>query len=219
MIPLSHFILENSTLPTVQFQAISTLRDCILRDWNQVPEEDKHLLRNLLFQFVFSKSLQSYVEKQILQAITIMYKRGWLDGGVHTSVALSTALFTSLAPILEHSSIEELSLRQRRLGIFKQDLTHQNLLTFSCYKLVISISWRIFLFKIQCNWTIMGVSCHIFFAYTPSISSPMLSSLSSQWTSPDIYHRTRYATQVDTSFSVIYRFLWCCVVAKAWSTS
>lgn len=95
---LSRYILQNTRLPLAQFQAVSTLRDAILQQWASISEvwvygnkfsqwkEDKDAIRSYCLDFVLQNRVETFVERQLLQTIAVMAKRGWLLGDIPSQI-------------------------------------------------------------------------------------------------------------------------------------
>lgn len=73
-------ILEQSTNDYVLFQAASTIKEAILREWSILDKSDVESLRSFLLTFVTHKQeIQKYVKEQVLQVVAIICKRGILE--------------------------------------------------------------------------------------------------------------------------------------------
>lgn len=105
---LCRILLERSTLPSVQFHAVLAMREIILRDWTLIPLEDKHTLRTYLLSYAItrteSNTVDYVVQKQALQTVAILSKRGWFDAEVSVMVQQRGALFEQIQRILEVST-------------------------------------------------------------------------------------------------------------------
>eukprot|EP01114_Cavostelium_apophysatum_P013478 TRINITY_DN3275_c0_g1_i1.p1 TRINITY_DN3275_c0_g1~~TRINITY_DN3275_c0_g1_i1.p1 ORF type:complete len:1123 (+),score=299.10 TRINITY_DN3275_c0_g1_i1:113-3481(+) len=97
---LCRLLLERSSHTVVRFQAVSTLRDSILKDWLHISRNDKENFRTFLLSFVFSVQLEPVVVKQVLQTTAIVCKRGWLEGDAESQIAFRNATFTQIEAIL-----------------------------------------------------------------------------------------------------------------------
>ncbi|XP_071955681.1 exportin-4-like [Antedon mediterranea] len=74
-------IFEHSKHDYVLFQAATTIKDVVVRNWKELDKNEIESVRSFLLHFVTQKqSLQSYVREQVLQAVAIIFKRGTLDG-------------------------------------------------------------------------------------------------------------------------------------------
>lgn len=82
----SRYILEHSQVPVVQFQAISTLRDAVIREWAAMSDDSKDNMRTYLISYALQHPLEKYVEKQLLQTIAVMAKRGWMHGEISRQI-------------------------------------------------------------------------------------------------------------------------------------
>jgi hypothetical protein len=91
----------------------------LLQDWANVSADDKHSTRTFLFQYVFSsnKKIESVVEKQALQTIAIMCKRGWFEGGQQAQIVLSDSLFNPIASILEDTSQDDSATKRKLVAL------------------------------------------------------------------------------------------------------
>ncbi|KAK7107901.1 hypothetical protein V1264_015733 [Littorina saxatilis] len=73
-------ILENSSVDYVLFQAATTIKEAIVREWTLLGAQDIESLRSFLLRFITKNiSLQSYVREQILQTVAVILKRGTLE--------------------------------------------------------------------------------------------------------------------------------------------
>ncbi|XP_076466305.1 exportin-4-like isoform X2 [Babylonia areolata] len=73
-------ILENSSFDYVLFQAATTIKEAIVREWTLLNAQDIESLRSFLLRFITKNiSLQSYVREQILQTVAVILKRGTLE--------------------------------------------------------------------------------------------------------------------------------------------
>ncbi|XP_014679724.1 PREDICTED: exportin-4-like, partial [Priapulus caudatus] len=74
------FILENSKLDYVMFQAAGAIKEAVVREWSLLADDDVKSLRNYLLQYVTQRpELQGYVREQVLQAVAVIFKRGSLQ--------------------------------------------------------------------------------------------------------------------------------------------
>ncbi|XP_033118145.1 exportin-4-like [Anneissia japonica] len=74
-------IFEHSKHDYVLFQAATTIKDTVVRNWKDLDKNEIESIRSFLLHFVTGKvSLQSYVREQVLQAVAVIFKRGTLDG-------------------------------------------------------------------------------------------------------------------------------------------
>ncbi|EDV24587.1 uncharacterized protein TRIADDRAFT_56536 [Trichoplax adhaerens] len=70
------YMLENSSNTYVHFQAASTIKEAIVREWKLINENDKNSLREFLLNYVIGQSrCQDYVREQILSCVAIMFKK------------------------------------------------------------------------------------------------------------------------------------------------
>lgn len=77
------FILENSSVDYVLFQAATTIKEAVVREWSLLNAQDIESLRSFLVRFVTRNvTLQSYVREQILQTVAVILKCGTLDASV-----------------------------------------------------------------------------------------------------------------------------------------
>ncbi|XP_077977331.1 exportin-4-like [Glandiceps talaboti] len=73
-------ILENSKVDYVLFQAASTIKEGVAREWVLLDKVQVESMRSFLLRYVMEKpQLQSYVRQQILQAVAVIVKRGTVD--------------------------------------------------------------------------------------------------------------------------------------------
>eukprot|EP00795_Rhopilema_esculentum_P017243 gene17243-8804_t len=77
---LCRFILENCRMDYVLFEAATTLKEAVVREWNLLQKQDIDGLCSFLLNYVTQqKSLQKFVREQILQVVAMIFKRGTLD--------------------------------------------------------------------------------------------------------------------------------------------
>ena len=86
-------ILECSASPAAQFHAALTLRDVLMREWDQLPAADLAHLRDEIMASSLSQvatpgrpSSQLFVRAQLLQLLALMYKKVWLSPDGATAV-------------------------------------------------------------------------------------------------------------------------------------
>ncbi|XP_002740804.1 exportin-4-like [Saccoglossus kowalevskii] len=73
-------ILESSKVDYVLFQAASTIKEAVAREWSLLDMSEVESMRSFLLRYVTQKPhLQSYVREQILQAVAVIVKRGTVD--------------------------------------------------------------------------------------------------------------------------------------------
>ncbi|GAB1608778.1 exportin-4-like [Argonauta hians] len=73
-------ILENCQCDFVLFQAATTIKEGVVREWLLLSSEQIESLRSFLLRFITQHiSLQSYVREQILQTVAVILKRGTID--------------------------------------------------------------------------------------------------------------------------------------------
>ncbi|XP_070568372.1 exportin-4-like isoform X2 [Ptychodera flava] len=73
-------ILENTKVDYVLFQAASTIKEAVAREWMLLDKSDIESMRTFLLRYVTQKPhLQNYVREQILQAVAVIVKRGTVD--------------------------------------------------------------------------------------------------------------------------------------------
>ncbi|KAL8573476.1 hypothetical protein ACOMHN_047747 [Nucella lapillus] len=77
---ICRLILENSSFDNVLFQAATTIKEAIVREWTLLNAQDIESLRSFLLRFITKNiSLQSFVREQILQTVAVILKRGTLE--------------------------------------------------------------------------------------------------------------------------------------------
>ncbi|XP_005108222.1 exportin-4 [Aplysia californica] len=77
---LCQYILENSRNDYTLFQAASTIKEAIIRDWSLMEPDAIESLRSFLLRYITNHiTLQSYVREQILQTVAVILKRATLD--------------------------------------------------------------------------------------------------------------------------------------------
>lgn len=77
---LCKFILENSKCDYVLFQAATTIKESVVREWTLLETSDIESLRSFLLRFITQHiTLKSYVREQILQTVAVILKRGEVD--------------------------------------------------------------------------------------------------------------------------------------------
>ncbi|XP_073971711.1 exportin-4-like isoform X1 [Rhodnius prolixus] len=70
-------VFETSTVDYVIFETATTLKEALIREWNQLQESEIIELRQYLLQYTVQKpTLPTFVRERILQVIAIMIKRG-----------------------------------------------------------------------------------------------------------------------------------------------
>ncbi|RNA22306.1 exportin-4-like, partial [Brachionus plicatilis] len=75
-----YFLLQKSSDSHVLFQAVSTIQAAALREWPLLSTETILALQTNLFDYVTeSRSIEQYVQKQILQTVAVFYKRTKFD--------------------------------------------------------------------------------------------------------------------------------------------
>jgi hypothetical protein len=79
---LCQYLLENSRVDYVQFQALSAVREAFLREWESLPVDFIAGLWWYLLQFLTTQhqKLASYVLKETLHVISILVKRSMVHG-------------------------------------------------------------------------------------------------------------------------------------------
>ncbi|RUS87296.1 hypothetical protein EGW08_004976 [Elysia chlorotica] len=74
------YILENSKSDYTLFQAATTIKEAIIRDWALMNPESVEGLRSFLLRYITNHiTLQSFVREQILQTVAVILKRATLD--------------------------------------------------------------------------------------------------------------------------------------------
>ncbi|XP_030851230.1 exportin-4-like [Strongylocentrotus purpuratus] len=74
------FILEHSNVDYILFQAASTVKEAVIRDWAMLDHSQVDNVRSFLLKYVTHKpGLPSYVREQILQAVAVIFKRGTVE--------------------------------------------------------------------------------------------------------------------------------------------
>ncbi|CAL1532791.1 unnamed protein product [Lymnaea stagnalis] len=77
---LCQYILENSKNDYTLFQAATTIKEAIIRDWALMGPDAVESLRSFLLRYITNHiTLQSYVREQILQTVAVILKRATLD--------------------------------------------------------------------------------------------------------------------------------------------
>jgi len=105
-IPCMQRILQMSTVDTfVQFQAALVLRHSAVEQWEAMNPQSRIGLRKNVFETIVNRgeAMQRVVRMQLLQALAVMWKRGWLDkdGSV---VNAKTELFEQISVLLQTGS-------------------------------------------------------------------------------------------------------------------
>ncbi|KAL5009683.1 hypothetical protein ScPMuIL_011988 [Solemya velum] len=96
------FILENSKCDYVLFQAATTIKESVVREWTLLSAEDIESLRSFLLRFITQNiSLQSYVREQILQTVAVILKRGTVD----TKGANRETLFQDVTQLISSGNV------------------------------------------------------------------------------------------------------------------
>ncbi|CAG5123634.1 unnamed protein product [Candidula unifasciata] len=77
---LCQYILENSKNDYSLFQAATTIKEAIIRDWSLMSSDSVEALRSFLLRYITNHiTLQSFVREQILQTVAVILKRATLD--------------------------------------------------------------------------------------------------------------------------------------------
>ncbi|KAH9500213.1 Exportin-4 [Bulinus truncatus] len=86
---LCQYILEHSKNDYALFQAATTIKEAIIKDWALLGPDTVESLRSFLLRYItnhitlqkvsFVNTLQSYVREQILQTVAVILKRATLD--------------------------------------------------------------------------------------------------------------------------------------------
>ncbi|XP_020912207.1 exportin-4 [Exaiptasia diaphana] len=134
-------VLEQSTNDYVMFQAASTIKDAVLREWALLGKEDIESLRTFLLTFALQKQgVQRYVKEQVLQVVAVMFKRGSLDGNQQAWMSL----FSDLTRLITGN---ETSMQILGCSILKALL---NEFSFINHSSDIGLSWE---FHTRCKHT------------------------------------------------------------------
>lgn len=103
-IDAAQHIVASSGHVFVQFQAALVLRYAALEQWTSLSPADRvNLRRNVLVSLVQRcDSLHRTVQMQLLQALAVMWKRGWLDDRVDADLAMAkNELFETIRGLLD----------------------------------------------------------------------------------------------------------------------
>nr|KAI8759106.1 exportin-4 [Biomphalaria glabrata] len=77
---LCQYILEHSKNDYALFQAATTIKEAIIKDWALLGPDAVEALRSFLLRYITNHiTLQSYVREQILQTVAVILKRATLD--------------------------------------------------------------------------------------------------------------------------------------------
>lgn len=81
-VPQCFHILENSACELVLFETVKMMKNIIVFEWRGLTDEDKVLLRQKLLGYVTNnQQLHSSVVERVLQIVSIMVKRKFLEDG------------------------------------------------------------------------------------------------------------------------------------------
>ena len=79
-IPLCQFVLENATVPLVQFEAVSAMIEQMVRKWVLVTETGLGELLAYFMSFLLSQTkIENYVREQVVLAVSVLIKRKIID--------------------------------------------------------------------------------------------------------------------------------------------
>eukprot|EP00124_Ichthyophonus_hoferi_P002300 Ihof_evm3s151 gene=Ihof_evmTU3s151 len=88
-LPLCRYILERCTNPYVQFVACQTVKEAMGREWTQLEVKDVAAMEEFMLQYlVCHTDVQPYVRQELIQAIAVMLKRGWVENEALRNMAL-----------------------------------------------------------------------------------------------------------------------------------
>uniref|UniRef100_A0A3P8VNP3 Exportin-4 n=1 Tax=Cynoglossus semilaevis TaxID=244447 RepID=A0A3P8VNP3_CYNSE len=77
-------ILETSKVDYVLFQAATAIMEAVVREWILLEKSSIESLRTFLLTYVLQRpNLQKYVREQILLAVAVIVKRGFLDKSIN----------------------------------------------------------------------------------------------------------------------------------------
>ncbi|CRL08225.1 CLUMA_CG020975, isoform A [Clunio marinus] len=108
-IPQCFHILENSRVELVLFETVKMMKNIIIYEWRGLKDDDKVLLRQKLLDYVINnQQLHTSVVERVLQIVSIMVKRKFLeDGGEELKRLLETIkemIFNSQEPRVQQVS-------------------------------------------------------------------------------------------------------------------
>eukprot|EP00002_Diphylleia_rotans_P015780 TRINITY_DN3055_c0_g1_i6.p1 TRINITY_DN3055_c0_g1~~TRINITY_DN3055_c0_g1_i6.p1 ORF type:complete len:997 (-),score=147.67 TRINITY_DN3055_c0_g1_i6:792-3782(-) len=99
---LCRHIIDESANPQAIFQALSCLREAIVREWPSLSFETKKALQEYLIQTLLHRSqdarFQSYVQAQLAHVIGVIQKRGWPDTKSMSPFLLADSLLATASP-------------------------------------------------------------------------------------------------------------------------
>lgn len=81
-VPECFHILESSRAELVLFETVKMMKNIIIYEWRGLSDEDKVLLRQKLLEYVTNnQQLQASVVERVLQIVSIMVKRKFIEDG------------------------------------------------------------------------------------------------------------------------------------------
>lgn len=97
-------LVQHSSNDFVRFQAISTMKDAVIREWSCSDHESIQQLLTFIMDFVVTHSnAQAYVREQILSTVAVILKRSALDKDPTRFNAYRSQLFEKMSHLLKHS--------------------------------------------------------------------------------------------------------------------
>ncbi|KAL5457574.1 hypothetical protein EMCRGX_G034846 [Ephydatia muelleri] len=102
-------ILEHSHSEYVLFQAASTIKEGVIREWHVLSSLEKEHLRDFILHYLTTRAdLAGYVAEQLLHVVAVMVKRSTLETDKHQ---LFDSIFTVVSQLLGASNV-----KMRHLG-------------------------------------------------------------------------------------------------------
>jgi hypothetical protein len=97
-VALARSVVERSSDTAAKVQAIMLIRDALVRAWPTIPPEDRMAARNWCLSSVVEQShrLDRPAISQLVVAVAVLWKRGWLE----ESEAAKDTLFRQLSDLL-----------------------------------------------------------------------------------------------------------------------
>ncbi|KAL6605220.1 armadillo-type protein, partial [Neocallimastix sp. 'constans'] len=105
----TRYILENTTIPIVQFHMIKTIQEVILRDYVIFPHKEVIQIIEYLFNFTIShlQNLERFIKNELLHTISAIIKRSWLD---ENQIIKKNCLSKIFQLIKSENSMKELAI-------------------------------------------------------------------------------------------------------------
>ncbi|KAI6656371.1 hypothetical protein LOD99_1170 [Oopsacas minuta] len=129
-LPLCKYVLENTEVPLVQFEAVSAMIEHMVRKWVIVTESGLEELLSYLMAFLLSQNkIENYVREQLILAVSVLIKRKLIDdisapGGGDNEIENMTKIAKPENTLLD-------KLCQRLESLISDTAPHYNLVSCS----------------------------------------------------------------------------------------